>query len=209
MPAEDTGPIRPHDVPQFVYKTELTSFNDWDTRPFPPMAPRPEVLRIRSTAVYMDAKGLLEYVDKLVETLGKLGFEKAMSPSDQVLRKDLHKLWEHIERNRSEIETDGRTVVKFPLESQKYLGREWEISAKANARIFRNLMEMEYLYGMVHGLAVLLSASIENWIGDMDTDEMNATQNALDSFRYGEYDDVRKSLVRGRYKVRAAKGKED
>lgn len=203
--AEDTDIIRPEDIPYpFVYRTELTTFNGWDNRAFPVEPPRPEDLRIRSTAVFEDAKGLVDYLDKLLEVSG---FDQVMGNVDAVLWKDIHKLREHITRNRTELEADARTIDKFPLGGQKYLEREWELSAKAHARLYRNLMEMEYLYGLLKGLSARLSSSVENWVGDMDRDEEIAMQKKLDEFREQEYDSVRKTLVRLRYARRAANGR--
>ena len=206
MPAEDTAPAQLHNIPPLVYHTELMTFNEWDTRVIPSKAPRPEDLRIRSTAVYMDARGMVKYLEGMLEASG---FVEAMSPADSALWDVIGKLFGHIERNRGEVEVDGRTIKKYPLESQDYLKTWWEVSSKAAARTYRNLMEMEYLYGVLHSRAYAVLVSVENWIGDMDDSERDATQKKLDKFRIKAYDDVRKSLVSGRYKVRAAKGKGD
>lgn len=198
--AEDTDVFHLHEIPDFVYWTELETFNDWDTRAFPEMAPRPEALRIRSTAVFKDAEKLVKYMD---EFLDASGFREVMGPVDVAQWLTITNLLDHITRNREEVEVDGRTIVKHPLESQDYLKTWWELSAKASARTYRNLMEMEFLYRQLHPRVRGLLTSVENWVGDMDDSEGEVVQKKLDDFRIKTYEKVRKQLVDKRYRDRA------
>lgn len=200
--AEDTDVVRPDRIPQFVIKTELAPFNEWDTRVFPQRTPEPKEVRARIDALSSDAEGTLKYIDTLS---ADLGFGVKDREDTGVLWQAMEDLVEHIIKRKTEAEADERTTRKFQLEGRPFKSREWDISVKAHGRLHSNLAQAEALFPKVMYMAAQIATIIENAIAEMDREDGIVMQKAFDDSRMKQYEKIRKQLVDKRYRDRASR----
>ncbi len=176
------------DVPGLVYRTELTQFNDWDTRTMPDALQRVSDMDKVSLAYMEEATQMTKFVVGASEAI-----EVELPGS----------LWakveEHLRRMKA-LRARMRTALKHIEKSPNPLEAYDTTEFLTIGRYFAEVYEITFTQKVLHGKLTQLCAQIVAVLPS-DEDDYELTDE-LDEFRKREYMEVSRKMKKVRTEAR-------